>query len=97
MKKKILRIKNLKSNGKKAAYANLNKFLGLKSSSQNFINLASISENMINIDSLILSKDMQGDPLISNLLSLNKTLSKEDITNHLIEIRRSQKYHNIYY
>ena len=92
----INNIIKLKSNGKKAAYANLNKFLGLKNSSQNFINLASISENMINIDSLILSEDMQGDSLISNLLSLNKTLSKEDITNHLIEIRRSQKYHNIH-
>ena len=46
----------LKSDGKRAAYANLNKFLDLKNPSPNFINLASISEDMINIDSLILSK-----------------------------------------
>ena len=89
-------IYKMKLSGKKAAYDNINEFLALENKNNELINLPSISQDTISIDSIILSPDMINDVLISNLFKPNKNISKNQITDNLLEIRRSQKYYNIY-
>ena len=89
-------IYKMKLSGKKAAYQNINKFLALENKNNKLINLASIYQDTINIDSIILSPDMIDDALINNLFKHNKNISKNQITDNLLKIRRSQKYYNIY-
>tara|TARA_Y100001970_G_scaffold293655_1_gene441994 strand:- start:12645 stop:15074 length:2430 start_codon:yes stop_codon:yes gene_type:complete len=89
-------IYKMKLSGKKAAYSNINKFLALENKNNKLINLASIPQNTITIDSIILSSDMVDDVRISNLFKPNENMSKDQITDNLLEIRRSQKYYNIY-
>ena len=89
-------IETIKLKGKRAAYYNINKFLYLKNKDADLINLASIIEDTIRIDSLILSKDMQEDLLIKNIFDSKNRLSKNQITNKILTIRKSQIYHSIY-
>jgi len=89
-------IETIKLKGKKAAYYKINKFLYLKNEDADLINLASIIENTMRIDSLILSKDMQEDFLIKNIFDSKNKLSKNQITNKILTIRKSRIYHSIY-
>ena len=86
----------MKQEGKKAAYKNINKFLYLENKAGDLINLASINQDTIKIDSLILSEDMREDSLIKKIFSGKKELSKNQITDNIIKIRRNQMYYNIY-
>ena len=93
-------LNELYKNGKKAAYENLDALMQIKKSikvASNKIKISSINGNLLNISDIIInSSNVQYEDLFENT-ELPKTITKDYLTNKIIELRNSNQYTNLNY